>query len=207
MPSFTESPRFQTAIRRFDAANASDPNHEPGVGGSLPREVLYARRLTEWVLALEPNASEALRLAARCQHLCRWEIPRDSYPADRAGYLRWRRDLQQFHARKAAEVLTEVGYDAETIGRVQGLNRKQDLGRDPELQVLEDALCLVFLQYQLEDLMRKKDDETLVNALRKSWGKMSEAGRAAAAKIRLSERARGLVRRALEVPTAETGAA
>lgn len=198
MPAFTETPRFQTAIRRFDAANASDPNHEPDVDGKMPRELLYARRLTAWVLALDPEASEALRLAARCQHLCRWEIPRDSYPSDRAGYLRWRRDLQQFHARRAGEILGDVGYDPQTIARVQSLNQKHDLGRDPELQVLEDALCLVFLQYQLEDLMRRTDEEKVVNALRKSWAKMSEAGRTAAGKIRLGERARGLVRRAVE---------
>lgn len=205
MAKFEETERFRTAIRRFDAANASDPHREPATEGALPRELLYARRLTEWVLALAPEASEALRLAARCQHLCRWEIPRDSYPADRAGYLRWRRDLQQFHARRSGEILGEVGYGAEMIARVQSLNLKQNLGRDPEVQVLEDALCLVFLQYQLEELLRRTDEGKLVNAVRKSWGKMSEAGRAAAMKLKQGEKAKGVIRKALEPEAAGVG--
>ncbi len=198
MTDFASSPRFQDAIRRFDEANASDPHREQVDGAEVARELLYARRLTDRVLALESSASEALRLAARCQHLCRWEVPRDSFPGDRAGYLRWRRELQQFHARKAGEILGAVGYDAETIARVQALNLKKDLGKDPEMQVLEDALCLVFLQHQLSELILKTDEEKVVNALRKSWGKMSEAGRAAALKLGLGERERALLARALE---------
>lgn len=197
MADFTTSPRFQAALRLFDDANAGDPHRELVDGVDHPRERLYAHRLTEWVLRLEPAASEPLRLAARCQHLCRWEIPRDSFPEDRAGYLRWRRELQQFHAHKAGEILASVGYDPETIARVQGLNLKKDLGKDRAMQVLEDALCLVFLQYQLTDLIQKTDEAKVVNALRKSWGKMSEAGRAAALGLNLGAREKELVKRAL----------
>ncbi len=197
MSEFAASPRFQSAIRLFDDANAGDPHRDRVDGVEQPRELLYARRLTDWVLALAPHASEALRLAARCQHLCRWEIRRDTFPDDRAGYLRWRRELQQFHARKSGEILASVGYDAATIDRVQGLNLKKELGKNPEMQVLEDALCLVFLQYQLTDLLQKADDEKVVNALRKSWGKMSEAGRAAALKLSFGERERAVLERAL----------
>lgn len=194
----TFGPRFDSAIRAFDDANAQDPNREWVDGVEQPRELLYARRLTEQVLALAPDASEALRLAARCQHLCRWEIPRDSYPADRAGYLRWRRDLKLFHARRAGELLEAAGYDPVTKDRVRSLNLKEDLGSDAEMQVLEDALCLVFLRHQLPELARKADDEKLVNALRKSWAKMSEAGHAAAMRIAFGERERALIQRALE---------
>lgn len=198
MSDFATSPRFLNALRRFDDENARDPNRERAGAVEWARELLYARRLTDWVLALNPAASEPLRLAARCQHLCRWEIPRDSYPADRPGYLRWRRDLQHFHARRAGEILTAVGYEPDVVGRVQSLNLKQDLGRDPELQVLEDALCLVFLQFQLADLVRRTEEEKVVNALRKSWAKMSEAGRAVAMTLDYGDAERALIRRALE---------
>lgn len=202
MTTIQTSERFRAAIERFDTLNGGDPNRERTDEGEQPRERVYARRLTEWVLALRPEASEALRLAARCQHLCRWEIPRNTYPADRAGYLKWRRDLQQFHARRAGEVLAAVGYDAEMLERVRDLNLKKDLGRDPEVQVLEDALCLVFLQYQLAELAQRTDDEKLVNALRKSWGKMSPQGREAALGLSYGERERSLLARALETPDA-----
>ena len=73
---FQSSARFEAAFRRFDEENARDPNRETADGVAQPRELLYAQRLSDWVLRLRPDASEALRLAARCQHLCRWEIPR-----------------------------------------------------------------------------------------------------------------------------------
>ena len=146
-PSFqpADAVRFSAALRRFDAENARDPNLDSDAGGPQPRELLYARRLTDWVLRLQPDASEALRLSARCQHLRRWEIPRASYPLDRVGYLKWRAELKNFHAQKAGEILRELGYPAEIIAQVQALNLKQNFPNDPDSHVLEDALCLVFL--------------------------------------------------------------
>jgi len=137
---------LRAAIDRFDALNAADPHG---------KELLYARRMTQWLEKLEPGASETLQLAARSQHLMRWQIPRDTFPKHRAGYLKWRTDLKRFHAAKSAEILTAVGYDAATIARVRSLNLKEDLGRDPETQVLEDALCLVTLEHQLSELLAK----------------------------------------------------
>ena len=189
--------RFASAIRRFDAANARDPNTELVDGGPQPRELVYARRLTDWVLKLCPEASEALRLAARCQHLCRWEIPRASYPMDRPGYLRWRAELKKFHAQKSGDILREVGYDDDLIRRVQDLNLKKNFPADPECRVLEDALCLVFLEHQFADLAAKSDDEKMINALRKSWHKMTPAAHAEALKLKFAPREQALVQRAL----------
>jgi len=189
--------RFAEAIRRFDEENARDPNTLEINGERLPRELVYARWLTEWVLRLCPQASEALRLAARCQHIRRWEIPRESFPMDRAGYLRWRTTLQRFHAEQSARILREVGYPEEMVRRVQELNLKKGLPHDPEMQVLEDALCLVFLEHQLEDLASRISEDKLVNALARSWKKMSAAGRAAALDLHYSERVRPLLARAI----------
>src|SRR5277367_4291602 len=117
-PQPRDPQKFEAALRRFDEENSHDPNQENG----RPRELLYAERLTNWVLRLSPNASEALRLAARCQHLCRWHIPRSDYPMTRPGYLKWRADLKKFHAQKAVEILRKVGCDENLIRRVQDLN-------------------------------------------------------------------------------------
>ena len=186
---------FDAAIRRFDAENSRDPNVENG----QPRELLYAQRLTDWVLKLCPDAGEALRLAARCQHICRWESPRENYPLTRAGYLKWRADLKKFHAQKSGEILRKIGYADETIHRVQDLNLKKNFPADSEVRVLEDALCLVFLEFQLTALAAKADDEKMINALRKSWEKMTEAARAEALKLNYGEREKGLIARALAV--------
>ena len=189
--------RFAAALRRFDEANARDPNHELVNESPQPRELVYAGWLTAWVLRLSPEASEPLRLAARCQHICRWEIPRDSYPMDRPGYLRWRADLKKFHAQKAGEILREVGYDEPTIQRVQKLNLKNNFPSDPETRVLEDALCLVFLERQFAALVAKSDDEKMINALQKSWKKMTPAAHAEALKLNYGPREKALIERAL----------
>jgi hypothetical protein len=185
--------KFQAALLRFDAENSRDPNLE----NSQPRELLYAQRLTNWIMRLCPDASEELRLAARCQHICRWEIPRASYPMTRAGYLKWRADLKKFHAQKSGEILREIGYDEEIVRRVQDLNLKKNFSNDPETQILEDALCLVFLEFQLADLAAKTAEDKTINALQKSWGKMSETARTEAVKLNYDEREKILLQRAL----------
>jgi hypothetical protein len=189
--------RFETALRRFEEENSHDPNIETVNGISHPRELLYAQRLTDWVLRLCPAASEGLRLAARCQHICRWEIPRQSYPMTRAGYLQWRAALKKFHAQKAGDILRETGYPEDVIRRVQDLNLKKHFPDDPETRVLEDALCLVFLEFQFADLAAKTAENKTINALQKSWAKMSEVGRAEALKLNYGEREKALLERAL----------
>jgi len=193
-----DSRRFAAALRRFDAENARDPNLETADGIAQPRELLYARRLSDWMLRLCPDASEPLRLAARCQHLCRWEIPRHSYPMTRAGYLQWRTALKHFHAQKAGDILLELGYPQDVIRCVQDLNLKRHFPGDPEARVLEDALCLVFLQYQFADLAAKTAEDKTVNALQKSWQKMTPAARAEALKLTYGKREKALLERALK---------
>jgi len=189
--------RFAAAVRRFDEANSRDPNLESVNGQSQPRERIYAQWLTDWVTKLAPQASEPLRLAARCQHICRWEIPRDSYPPDKPGYLRWRADLKQFHAAKAGAILREVGYEEAVVTRVQELNLKKNFPHDPEVRILEDALCLVFLERQFGALAAKSDDAKMVNALRKSWQKMTPAAQAKALKLEYGPREKSLLTQAL----------
>jgi hypothetical protein len=189
--------RLQFAIDRFDAENSKDPNREMVDGISVPRELLYARRMTNWLSRLAPDASEALQLAARSQHIRRWEIPRSNYPMDRAGYHRWRTDLGIFHAETAGRILLEVGCEPETIARVQSLIRKQQLKTDPDAQLLEDVICLVFLQFYFHPFARQHDEQKLMGILRRTWKKMSALGHAEALKLPLHPDARKLIEKAL----------
>jgi hypothetical protein len=189
---------FEKAIERFDAENARDPNLESDGGVQHPRELLYALRLTDWVLKLAPAASESLRLAARCQHICRWTIPRETYPMTRAGYLRWRNDLKQFHARKSSEILREAGYGEEMIDKVRDLNLKKNFPADTESRILEDALCLVFLEFQFADLARKTAEDKIINAVQKTWQKMTPAAHEHALALPLGPEEKRLIQRALE---------
>ena len=189
--------RFAAAIVRFDRANAEDPRGEPVDGEPQPRELVYARRMTAALDRFAPDAPDAVRLAARCQHIRRWTILRDRYPAGRDGYRRWRTDLGRFHAETAGEILREVGYDDATVARVQTLLRKERLKADPDVQLLEDVICLVFLQHYLADFAAQHDEGKLADILRKTWRKMSDRGRAAALQVDLPPDLRALVTRAV----------
>ena len=185
-------------MRRFDEENSRDPNTVIVDGVARPRELVYAQWLTDWLLKLNPRASEELRLAARCQHLCRWQVPRESYPMTRPGYLQWREGLTKFHAQKAGEILRSAGYPEDVVARVQSLNLKKNFPHDPEGRVLEDALCLVFLEHQFGDLARKTADDKVINALQKSWKKMTPAAQAQAKAIAYAPHERELLERALK---------
>lgn len=189
--------RHERAIAAIDAANSEDPSTETYQGCERPRELAYALRMTAWLERLEPNAPEELRLAVRAQHLCRFKIPRDSHPAGRSGYLKWRSQCQERHASEAGRILKDVGYDEATIQRVQDLIRKHRRLDDPMSQAVEDTACLVFLEGYLEGFSRKQDEEKLTEILRKTWRKMSPAARELALKIDLEPRLHELVRKAV----------
>lgn len=189
---------FEAAIAAIDAANADDPETIMVEGRAVPKELAHAELVSGWVRRLRPDASDELLLAARAHHVRRWEISRRSYPAGRAGYLRWRKTLHGHHAAVVEEVLTAAGYDDDTITRVQDLVRKRGLGRDPEVQVLEDALCLVFLETQLDDVAARLEQAKLVTVLHKTAAKMSPDGRDAARQLALPEALRPLLVDALE---------
>ena len=192
-----DSPRFQQALARIDASNAEDPNREFWQGVEYPKELLYSQRMTGWLERFAPDASGALRLAVAAQHIRRWESPRSDYPEGKAGYKEWRSNLARFHAETAGAILADVGYDDETIRRVQGLIRKEQLKRNAESQCLEDVACLVFLESYFADFSQKHDEAKLIDILQKTWKKMSAEGHAAALGLALPEGAGELVQKAL----------
>jgi len=192
-----DAERLRRALAAIDAANAGDPHRLRVRGESRPKELAHAELVSEWVARLAPDPGEALLLAARAHHLRRWAIPRSEYPAGRRGYLRWRRALQVLHAREATAILTAEGYDESTIRRVQDLVQKKHLGRDAEVQILEDALCLVFLETQLHDLGAQLDDEKLLGVLRKTLRKMSPDAIQRAGELPLDAAGRALLQRAI----------
>jgi hypothetical protein len=190
-------PRFERAVAAIDAANAHDPSSLSHGGRAHPKELLHGELATRWVCELDSEPGEALLLAARAHHLRRWQLPRSEYPEGRVGYHRWRRELQERHAREAGAILEAAGYDAAIALRVGEIVRKRGLGRDPEVQTFEDALCLVFLETQLADFAARHPEDQVVDILAKSLGKMSEHGRAVAGQIALRDPERALVARAV----------
>jgi len=188
---------FEKVVQLFDQHNSADPNQENDGTNLMPRELLYARRLTAWVFKLDSNPTEIVLLASRCQHIGRWAMPRNSYPMTKPGYLAWRTALKKYHADLAEKYLMSAGYEPSVIQKIRDLLLKTNLRQDPEMQIIEDALCLVFLEFQLAELSRRTDENKMVNALQKSWAKMSSAARKHALALPFSEPNMALVKKAL----------
>ena len=189
--------KFKKAIQLFDAANAEDPNKEIWEGKEYPKELLYGIRMSEKLDVFAPNAAEAVKLAVRCQHIRRWEVPRDSYEMNRIGYLTWRKGLYKFHAQKASEILEKVGYDANIIDNVTFLLQKKQLKKNEQTQLLEDVICLVFLDFYFENFSEKYTEQKLIDIVQKTWKKMSSKGHEFALKLNFSEKSKNLIGKAL----------
>lgn len=179
---------YESACVAIDRANGEDPRGY---------EILYGRRMVDWVRALAPSASEELLLAARAQHLRRWTVPRSTSPEGRTGYLRWREGLKKFHADALAAIMAEAGYGPGSIEKSRSLLVRKNLAADAEGQTLEDAACLVFLQFEFAEFSAKTAPGKMVDILRKSWAKMSPAARDRALRLPLGPAELELVKRAL----------
>lgn len=192
------APLLAEAFRLFDAANGEDPNLEPDEAGQLvPKEVLYARRMSACLARVAPDAPEAVQLAARCQHIRRWSIPRQSFPLTRPGYHQWRNTLKKYHAELAGELLAQAGYEPAMITRVQELVQKLRLKDDPEVQLLEDVICLVFLEYYFLPFAAQHSEEKVLEIVQRTWPKMTERGQALALQLPFTPEALALLTKAL----------
>jgi hypothetical protein len=189
--------RLAATLAAVDAANADDPNTIVVDGVERPKELAHAELMTDWVRRLDPDCTDEQLIAARAHHLRRWALPRDAYPEGRSGYLRWRAELKKRHADEVGAIMREAGYRDESVARVQAIVRKQGLGSDPAVQVHEDALCLVFLRTQFDDLAERLGEDKTIEVLRKTAAKMSPAALAAAQTLPFSASGAALLTRAL----------
>lgn len=169
---------YQEAIAAIDQANAEDPNRETANGKAYPKELLYSQRMTEMLERYIPDASEAVKLAVRAQHIQRWKIPRSSYPMDKQGYLQWRTGLYKFHADTVAQIMGKAGYGDEMIERVRKIVGKKGLKVNPETQMMEDVVDLVFIEHYLTGFVAQHpeyDEAKWIPIIRKTWQKMSSS--------------------------------
>jgi hypothetical protein len=184
---------LQKAFSEFDLYNAKDPHQETVGQQVIAKELLYAMRMTEKLHAFSPGAGEHVHLAARCQHIGRWEIPRTTYPMDRKGYLQWRSELKMHHAAVAEKILHACGYDEAMIEKVKFLVLKKQLFQNPETQLLEDVICLVFIQYYLSDFAQRHEEEKVIDILKKTLKKMSAHAIKEAINLPMTEDIRALI--------------
>ncbi|MDO6736418.1 DUF4202 domain-containing protein [Wenyingzhuangia sp. 2_MG-2023] len=189
--------KYDEAILLIDEANKKDTNQEIVGDITYSKEYIYGVRMSKKLEDFMPDAPESLKLAVRCQHICRWEIPRSTYPMDKVGYITWRNELKKMHSQKAEEILKEVGYEQDLIDEVKFMLLKKQLKKNELTQALEDVICLVFLEFYFDDFATKHSDEKIIDIVQKTWGKMSDKGHEAALKLPFSDSGLALVQKAL----------
>ena len=189
--------KITRAISIIDDENSKDPNFEFFNGEKFPKEFLYSKRMSERLENFAPESSDIMKIAVRGHHICRWEIPRTEFSNDRKGYLKWRIQLYSYHADKVSLILKEVGYEEDFIDRVASIIKKQKLKKDPEAQLLEDVICLVFLEHYFVDFARKHEEKKVIDIIKKTLVKMSEEGKKAAMQLELPEYTLSFLKKAL----------
>ncbi len=190
--------KLDTAFGLFDQYNQQDPHRLVWKDKEYAAEYFYALQLYNWVKVLEPDAGEHLLLASKAQHIGRWQHPRSTYPEGKAGYLNWRKDMAKFHANTAGDLMLQAGYAPEDVQTVSHIILKENLKHDKEVQVMENALCLVFLQFQYEDFIKKHEDQQVIRILKKTWAKMTDEGRKHALELPMTGRGKKLIESALQ---------
>lgn len=172
--SFTSNKKYIQAISDIDKVNSQDPNMESEKGKEYPKELLYSVRMTSILSEFAPEAGELIHIAARGQHIGRWNIARTEYPEGKLGYHQWRRKLTAYHCKQVSIILTEQAYSKEEIEQVENLIKKKDLKNMPDAQLLQDVVSLVFLKYYVLEFAEKHLPEKVEDILKKMLNKMSE---------------------------------
>lgn len=189
--------QLKHVLDAIDVFNADDPNTEEVNGTLVSKELLYSQRMSAQMAEFHPQASDELKIAAHAQHVLRWTSARSDYPLGKAGYYRWRTELGRMHARVATEQMAKVGYSGESQNQVFRLLTKQGIKQNEDVQILEDVICLVFIQHYFLPFSAKHSEEKVVDIVQKTWGKMSAAGQHAALKLDLDEQSLALIQKAL----------
>lgn len=191
--------RLEKVLDQIDEINKLDPNLEVVNDTKIPKELIYGKRMSVALNHYFPNSSELLQIATRGQHIKRWAIPRNDYPMDRKGYLKWRTQLKIFHGELLADIMNKSGYHGNDIEQIKDLLMKKNLKTNLETQILEDVICLVFLEHYIEEFARNKTEEKLISIINKTWTKMSEKGHEFALQLSYSSSTYSLIKKALSL--------
>jgi len=167
---------YDSARALIDAANSADPNQVTADGKEWPKELLYSERMSDMLERYKPDADAAMKLAIRAQHIERWKSPRNAYPMNRIGYLKWRKDLYKIQANRAAELMLQAGFGKAEVERARNAVAKKNIKGNPDTQLLEDITDLVFMEHYMLEFVGKHPDyseEKWIDIIQKTWNKMS----------------------------------
>jgi hypothetical protein len=167
---------YHKATLELEKVHGMDTTREIYNGNQYPSESLYSHRMLQMLEKVNAEASNILKLAAQCQHLKRWNIPRGEYPYNRRGYHEWRRVVMEYQLKEMEEILSKVGISNEDILLVTDALRNQGDKSNSNAQIITDTACLVFIKWYMEPFATKHQSEKVTDIMKKTMRKMSETG-------------------------------
>ncbi|HRZ98878.1 MAG TPA: DUF4202 domain-containing protein, partial [Paludibacter sp.] len=179
--------QYKTAIELIDKVHNQDPTSEIIDGVEVMAELLYSNRMLAVLEKVAPDASLELKLAAKCQHISRWSIPRATFPIGKKGYYEWRAAIMEHQLNVSKSVLKQSGINDQSIEIVvDALKNKADK-TNINASIIEDTACLTFIKWYLVPFAGQFDAEKAKIILQKTAGKMSERGLALIPELELSD--------------------
>jgi hypothetical protein len=188
--------QYKKATEEIEKVHSTDISTETENGISYPAELLYSNRMLAILDLVSPDCSNAMKLAAQCQHFQRWGVPRSDFPYDRRGYHQWRRVVMEYQLKQMQQLLSEVTLDEEDIRWIMNTLRKQGDKSDSDAQIIMDTACLVFLKWYMEPFAKKHETEKVTDILKKTMRKISSSRHNLISKLDLPEPARQLLEQA-----------
>ncbi len=179
--------QYNAAIELIDAIHNQDPSTVTFEGVEVKAELQYSQRMLSMLEKVQPKALLELKLAAQCQHMSRWSIPRATFSMDKKGYYQWRAAIMEYQLNITSTVLKQAEVNDESIEViVDALKNKADK-TNLNASIIEDTACLTFIKWYLVPFAGQFDVYKAKIILQKTANKMSDKGLALIPELELSK--------------------
>ena len=168
--------QYIKAVQLINCVHNQDPYSETIDGVDIKAELLYSQRMLDILQKVQPNASLELQLAAQCQHISRWSIPRTTFSMDKKGYYQWRAAIMEHQLSVTSSVLKQAEINEQSIEIVVDTLKNKADKTNINASIIEDTACLTFIKWYLVPFAGQFDPEKAKVILQKTANKMSERG-------------------------------
>jgi hypothetical protein len=179
--------QYTIAIRLIDTIHNQDLISETIDGVEIKAELLYSNRMLAVLEKVAPDASFELKLAAKCQHISRWSIPRATFPVGKKGYYDWRAAIMAHQLNVSTSVLKQAEINDQSIEIIVDVLKNKADKTNQNASIIEDTACLTFIKWYLVPFTGQFDAAKAKIILQKTAGKMSERGLGLLPEMELSE--------------------
>jgi len=134
----------------------------------VPEDYEHALNTLKWLLKLEPNADDALQLAALAHDIERADEKRKVKRADFNDYNKFKLEHAKNSARILREILTNAGIDRSAIDEACRLVEMHETGGDKKSDLLKEADSISFFDVNLPQYYKREGKEETLKRVK--WG-------------------------------------